>query len=137
MGNTYYVSLRDARLGSDKNTAPGKEVGVARIYDMRLESGSYNLTNGAVNQWDLGLYDVQTTTEIALNTAATLTVPTRVTGQSSGASAFLRSAVSAGTAMTCYEVSGTFINNESLRFDTDKEINRIAVAVTSYSLNDV
>ena len=104
---------------------------------MNLESGSYSLTNGAVNKWDLALYDVQTTTEIALNTAATLTVPTRVTGQSSGASAFLRSAVSAGTAMTCYEVSGTFINNESLRFDTDKEINRIAVAVTSYSLNDV
>jgi len=137
VGNTYYVSLRDERLGSDKNTLPGKEVGVARIYDMRLESGSYNLTNGAVNQWDLGLYDVQTTTEIALNTATTLTVPTRVTGQNSGASAFLRSAVSAGTAMTCYEVQGTFINNESLRFDTDKEINRIAVAVTSYSLNDV
>ena len=137
VGNTYYLSLRDARLGSDKNTAPGKEVGVARIYDMRLESGSYSLTNGAVNQWDVSLYDVQNTTEIALNTAATLTVPTRVTGQNSGATAFLRSAVSAGTAMTCYEVQGTFINNESLRFDTDKEINRIAVAVTEYSLNDV
>ena len=41
-----------------------------------------------MNRWDLALYDVQTTTEIALNTAATLTVPTFVTGQSSGATCF-------------------------------------------------
>ena len=36
VGNTYYLSLRDARLGSDRNTSPGKEVGVARIYDLSL-----------------------------------------------------------------------------------------------------
>ena len=60
VGNTYYVSLRDARLGSDKNTVPGKEVGVARIYDMRLESGSYSLTNDQESHcfkiWTLSKY---------------------------------------------------------------------------------
>ena len=101
---------------------------------MRLESGSYSLSNDRENRWDLALYDVQTTTEIALNEAATHTVPTFVTGQNSGATAFIKDAVSAGTAMTCYEVQGTFITNESLSFDTDTSINRIAVAVTAYGL---
>ena len=42
IGNTYYVSLRDQRVGTNSWTAPGNEIGVARVYDYRLESGSYN-----------------------------------------------------------------------------------------------
>ena len=64
LGNTYFVSLRDQRVGSvqDPVTHPGKEVGVARVYDFRLESGSYDTSNANLNQWNLCLYDVQTTT---------------------------------------------------------------------------
>ena len=142
IGNTYYLSLRDTRKqGSSAtrgNNLVGKEIGVARIYDFRLESGAYETTStAAANVWAACLYDVQTTTELALNTPTTLTVPTFVTGQSSGATAFLKDAVTAGTALTCYEVTGEFINNESLSFDTDQSINRIAVAVTAHTLQDV
>ena len=138
IGNTYFLSLRDTRKSSDGNGLVGKEIGVARIYDFRLESGSYEaLSEGSANVWAACLYDVQTTTEIALNTPTTLTVPTFVTGQSSGATGFLKDAVSAGTALTCYEVTGDFINNESLSFDTDQNINRIAVAITAHSITDV
>ena len=138
IGNTYYLSLRDTRKSDDGNELVGNEIGLARIYDFRLEGGSYkSTTNGAANEWAACLYDVQTTTEIALNTPTTLTVPTFVTGQSSGATAFLKDAVTAGTALTCYEVTGDFINNESLSFDTDQNINRIAVAVTAHTLSDV
>ena len=37
-----------------------------------LESGSYDSNNGNLNQWDLAMFDVQTTTEIALNQSHTL-----------------------------------------------------------------
>ena len=136
IGNTYTVSLRNNRLGSDRNTLVGKEVGVARVYDFRLESGSYDTVNDKVNRWDLALYDVQTTTELVVNDSVTLSVPTYVTGNNSGATAFLKDAVSAGTALTCYEVTGTFINNETLTFDSITE-GRIAIAVTAHDLNDV
>ena len=32
------------------------EIGVARVYDFALESGSYTVANSAVNQWDIAHY---------------------------------------------------------------------------------
>ena len=65
------ISLRDERVGSDKQPryptgdggtttpvgATGKEIGIARIYDSALESGSYNSV-GVQNQWDMSLWDL-------------------------------------------------------------------------------
>ena len=93
VGNTYYVSLRDQRVGNSSETLPGNEIGVARVYDFRLESGSYNNSNKNENQWNLALYDVQSTTDIALNQAHTLSIPTFVKGKNSGATGFLRPSV--------------------------------------------
>ena len=70
LGNTYFVSLRDQRVGSNQETLPGNEVGVARVYDFRLESGSYNTSDGNLNEWNLALYDVQTNVEISINQAS-------------------------------------------------------------------
>ena len=68
IGNTYVVSLRDERIGVTSDTsAPGTEIGVARVYDYRLESGSYDASNSTLNEWDLALYDVQTITKLSLN----------------------------------------------------------------------
>jgi len=67
IGNTYVLSLRDSRVGTASTIAAGKEIGVARVYDFRLESGSYDTTNSDLNQWNISLYDVQTTTEVTLN----------------------------------------------------------------------
>ena len=135
IGNTYILSLRDQRVGTSQITAPGKEIGVARVYDFRLESGSYNFAN-QINEWNISLYDVQTFTEITLNEPITLLVPTFVEGANSGASGFIRSAVSAGTALTIYDTQGTFLKNESFIFD-GIESGRVAVAVTSHSISDV
>ena len=136
VGNTYVVSLRDQRVGVNSETAPGKEIGLARVYDFRLESGTYSATNANTNQWDLALYDVQTTTEVALNQAHTLTVPTFVKGNSSGATGFIRYPVSAGTAVTVYDSKGTFIVNEKLSFN-GLENGRIAIAVTENKISNV
>ena len=39
VGNTYVVTLRSKRVGSDQKQANGGEIGVARVYDYALESG--------------------------------------------------------------------------------------------------
>jgi hypothetical protein len=136
IGNTYILSLRDERVGTSNAVAPGKEIGVARVYDFRLESGSYNFTNQSINEWSISLYDVQTFTEITLNEPITLLVPTFVEGANSGAHGFIRSAVSAGTALTIYDTQGTFLRNESFIFDGLPD-GRVATAVSSYSISDV
>jgi len=136
IGNTYVLSLRSERVGIISTTAPGKEIGVARVYDFKLESGSYNSTNLNLNQWNISLYDIQTTTEVTLNEATTLTIPTFVKGNSSGATAFLKDAVSNSKSLVLYEKSGDFIPNESFSFNGISN-GRVAVAVTSYGISDI
>lgn len=146
IGNTYTVSLRDSRVGSTRNAprkvglgqtfAPGKEIGVARVYDFRLESGSYDSEIPNLNRWNISLYDIQTTTEISLNEPITLTAPVFIKGKNSGATAFLKDSVSVGTALTVYEKSGDFILNESFYFD-GVEDGRVAVAITNYGISDI
>jgi len=135
IGNTYVLSLRNERRASGIATV-GKEIGVARVYDCRLESGSYSATNENTNQWNVSLYDVQTFTDITLNQSISLTVPTYIKGKNSGATGFLRYDVSSGVAVTVYDTLGEFIPNESLIFDGIGN-GRIALAVTTYSLSDV
>jgi len=136
LGNTYYVSLRDTRVGTSQTTSPGKEIGVARVYDFKLESGSYNSTNSNLNEWSVALYDIQTTTEITLNETISLAVPCRIKGNSSGATAFLKDDVTNSKAIVVYGKRGDFIVNESFSFDGIVD-GRVGVAITSYDISDV
>ena len=83
VGNTYIVSLRDTRTGTQSAanimSAPGEEIGLARVYDFALESGAYNTSTPTENEWDISLYDIQTFTKITLNANHTLSTPTSVT----------------------------------------------------------
>ena len=133
IGNTYVVSLRDQRCGSDQEVASGTEIGLARVYDFRLESGSYSTDNANTNEWGLSLFDVQPFTLLTLNQAHTLSVPTFVKGSNSGATAFLRDSVTNPTALTLYERNGSFIENEPLIFNGNQD-GRIAIAITEKSI---
>jgi len=136
LSTTYTLSLRDSRVGTSQTSEVGKEIGVARVYDFALESGSYNASNQNLNQWDISLYDVQTYTEISLNQPITLTAPTHIKGKSSGAVGFLRYDASNSGILTAYNTKGKFSIGEKLIFD-GIENNRISLAVTSFSTNDV
>ena len=136
IGNTYVLSLRDQRVGTSPTSAPGKEIGVARVYDFRLESGSYSLDNQDINEWNVSLYDIQTITEITLNEPITLSVPTFVQGKNSGASGFIKDAVVANNLITLYDTKGNFSKNESFIFD-GIESGYVATAITSYGISDV
>jgi hypothetical protein len=136
LGNTFTLSLRDERVGVNTITAPGKEIGLARVYDFKLESGSYNASNSNLNEWHVSLFDIQSFTNITLNVPITLTTPTFVKGNSSGATAFLKNSVASGKSLTLYDVKGSFLPNESFSFDGIQS-GFIGVAVTSYGIGDV
>ena len=131
------LSLRNKRVGSNALVAAGKEVGIARVYDFALESGAYNLNNSNINQWDLSLFDVQTYTDISVNEAVTLNTSTHIKGESSGAEGFLKYNVSAGTALTAYNVNGNFHKGERLLFNGVIDDSRFVTSDTNYSLSDV
>ena len=134
--STYVVSLRDSRVGTNQYSASGKEIGVARVYDFALESGSYDSVLPNTNQWEISLYDIQTYTEISLNEPITLTTPTFIKGKASGAKGFLRYDVNNSGIITAYNTSGTFAKGEKFIFD-GIENNRVATAITSYGTGDV
>ena len=136
IGNTYILSLRDQRGSADQTTVPGSEIGLARVYDYSLETGSYNAVS-RLNQWDISLYDVQTVTKVSLNQPiASLPTPTFVEGANSGATAFLKDTVTNSAALNLYEREGDFIENEALIFNGIQN-GRVAVAVTAYTISDV
>jgi len=136
LGNTFVLSLRDQRVGSSSTTAAGSEIGLARVYDFKLESGSYNSSNKNLNEWHVSLFDIQPFTKLHLNHATTLTFPTHVKGNNSGASGFLRSNVTSGKSVILYDVKGKFIPNESLSFN-GIDSGLIGVAVTAHGISDI
>ena len=133
------LSLRDQRVGSSATTAPGAEIGLARVYDFVLESGSYNTSTPQVNQWDLSLFDLQTYTDIDINISITLNASNSVhiEGEQSGASAFLRHDVNAGTALTTYSKQGEFVFGERLKFNGVLDNSRFITDIKNRTISDV
>ncbi len=136
ISTSYALSLRDRRVGSNQTSAAGKEIGLARVYDFALESGSYNTSTPNANEWDIALYDIQTYTEISLNEPITLTTPTYIKGKSSGATGFLRYNASNSGIITAYNTKGSFLVGEKFIFD-GIENTRVSTALTAYSTNEV
>jgi hypothetical protein len=140
IGTNYTLSLRDSRVGGSQLAAPGKEIGLARVYDFALESGSYTTANPNSNEWDISLFDVQSYTELTLNQSldndVQYNVPCQIAGKSSGATGFLRYDSRNSGIVTAYDIRGTFATGEKLIFN-GIENTRVSTAVTAYSLNDV
>ena len=101
-----------------------------------LSQGAYNTSTPTANEWDISLYDIQTFTKITLNANHTLSTPTFIKGKYSGATGFLRSAVSDSTSLQVYETNGEFVPNEPLIFN-GIENSRVSVAVTDFGIRDV
>jgi len=137
LGSPFIVSLRDSRVGIASSALPGKEIGLARVYDYALESGSYNTSNLNLNQWDIALFDVETYTEIVLNQNVTLTTPVHIKGKSSGATGYLRFDVNNTGILTAYGVKGSFAANEKFIFNGVETTSRVSTAITEYSIQNV
>ena len=132
---TNTLSLRTQRVGSDKYAAAGDEIGKARIYDFALESGSYDVANSNINQWDLSLFDIEFKNEITLNLSATLAKSTFIEGKNSGANGYIHTTAT-GIAHTLFNVRGEFQIGEAVTLNGDDDQQRFLVATRQYSLSD-
>ncbi len=137
IATSYTLSLRNSRIGSDQKTASGKEIGLARVYDFALESGSYSTAYPDINEWDISLYDIQTYTEIFLNEPISLSNSVHIKGKSSGAVGFLRFDASNSGIITAYNTKGNFIVGEKIIFNGTESISRVSTAITDYYPNDI
>ena len=136
LGTTSIVSLRDQRVGVNSATAAGTEIGKARVYNFSPESVNLQGTQQESNEWDLRLFDIQTHTTLGLSTGITLTVPTRITGQSSGAEAFLVSAATDADSITVYCNGGSFVKDESIKVNGNVT-GHVVETIRDFGLNDV
>ena len=127
-GTTATVSLRTERVATD-GTAPGIEIGNAKVYDYKLFASAYA---DDTTRYEAYLYDVQTFTNITVNTAQTLTTPVHVKGARSGASGFLKNNVTSSLSLDLTDTSGTFIVDEPLLLNGIQE-NVTVTSVREYS----
>ena len=133
------ISLRDRRVGSNAGIATGTEIGVARCYDFVLEQGGYDFDNSDRNIWDLSLFDIQTYSTFTLNESITLSTPTYIKGNSTGATGYLKNSVANSNIITVYQINGEFSEKESITFDDSDEnkTSRYIVNIKNYTLSDV
>tara|TARA_E500000318_G_scaffold99048_1_gene100848 strand:+ start:20532 stop:28175 length:7644 start_codon:yes stop_codon:yes gene_type:complete len=131
------ISLRDQRVGADPLVAPGNEIGRARIYDFVLESGSYDSALPNSNKWDFSLYDIVTDTNLNVNEAVSLPIPTFVKGDSSGATGYLKSEVVVGTSLTVTQTTGNFFPGENLKFNGVLDNSRFVNSIREFNVSDI
>jgi len=136
LGTTSFVSLRDQRIGGVSDAASGSEIGKAKVYNFSAESVNLSWDKQDANQWDLRLFDIQTYTKIGISTNITISLPARITGDSSGAEGYLTSAVANGDELTVYCNSGNFVKDESFKVN-GIDVGPIVKTVRDYGLNDV
>ena len=136
LGTTSFVSLRSERIGGTTTTAAGIEIGRAKVYNFSAESINLNWDQQDANQWDLRLFDIQTFSTLGISTNIDISLPARITGDSSGAEAFLVTAVSQGDSLTVYGNTGNFVKDESFKVNGE-DVGPVIKTVRDYGLNDV
>ena len=140
LSTSYTLSLRDSRVGLNSVTSSGNEIGISRVYDFSLESGSYDTVYPNINEWDISLYDIQLYTNITLNKSLDsdilYNIPCQVKGRSSGASGYLKDDARNSSEIVIYNTKGNFIVGEKLIFN-GIENTRVSVAVTQHTIDEV
>ena len=133
MGVNHVVSLRNQRTGSSHAAAAGTEIGVARVYDYKLESAGYS---GVTSVYELFLWDIQTFTTLTVNSGLTAVDGSLIEGQRSGARGHLKVAASGATSLTLTSTSGNFIVDEPIIVNGVNDTKSIT-SVTEFSIDDV
>lgn len=132
IGRTELVELRDSRIGINSSIGYGNTIGLARVYDYVPESSYENNTSRML----IRLFDIETYTNVGLNTTVTLTTPCRIKGKSSNATGFIKNSVTNSTTLTLYSVSGQFLDNERIEIN-GVDSNKLITSIRDYSLEDV
>ena len=132
------ISLCNRRKTTVNATSTvGDVIGDAKVYAFENSDAAYS---DATTKFDLYLFDVQTFTNLTLNTAVSSTeLPDTafVEGLSSGASGFARSAGGNSANITLRDTSGTFIVGEQIRINGLTTVARSVKTVTAHRLEDI
>jgi hypothetical protein len=129
IGTTATVSLISRRKGNS-----GSEIGLARLYDFKAQSGSFV---NASTQYEIRLFDVKTFTDIKVGTAITsLSATDRIQGTRSGATGYVVSAITNSTNFSLVDVSGKFLKNESITINGIAD-GRLITKVDTFGFDDV
>ena len=135
LGTDTVVSLMDSRIGTASSVSIGTTIGVARIYDLIPETEYVDDTS----RFELRLFDIETYTQIGVSTsfATNLTTPTHIQGKRSRATGYLKDTLTAGsTLMNLYNVSGSFLENESIIVNGIED-GRLINFVKDYNISDI
>jgi hypothetical protein len=131
IGATIPVSLIDSRLGSSKTVAVGTTIGYARIYDFIPETQYIDNTS----RMEVRLFDIDMFVKLTLTSNITLSSSSRIEGQISKATGFLKESITSSNTLTLYSVSGTFMDNEPIIIN-GVDSNRFVSKATKYEFFD-
>ena len=130
IGTTATVALMSRRRGESGSS----EIGLARLYDFKAQSGSFV---NASTQYEIRLFDVKTFTDIKVGIAITsLLSSDRIQGARSGATGYVRTAITNATDFSLVDVSGKFIKNESILINGISN-GRTITKVDTFGFDDV
>jgi hypothetical protein len=111
-------------------------VGKARVYSFNLSDDTYR---NQASVWELSLFDIQTYTELTLNTALNSTqcpATSYIKGVSSGAYGYVITDASSSTILLT-QVSGTFLSGEQISINESTNVVRSVAKVKQYTFEDV
>lgn len=115
--NAYQtVELRDTATASP-GTAAGSIIGYARVASVEYSSDIDNTFGTSDDRYKMNIFDVQMITVLELDSAATISAGSIVTGRSSGATGLVVDAETADTHIQLYHVSGNFEEDEMVHVD--------------------
>ena len=129
------VTLHDQRKNST-TSGTGIGIGTARVYSCGLRNSAYS---DAASEWDLYLYDIQTYTQLTLNSglsASQCPATSYIKGKSSGASGYVN-LDAAGTSITLSETSGKFIVGEQILINGLEENSRTIGIISAFGAEDI
>ncbi len=110
----------------------GEQIGVSRVYDFKLKNSPHV---NATTQYEISLYDIQTYTILTLNSSLSQTLPAFIKGKNSGASGYLVDAINESSTMKLYQVSGSFVKEETI--EINENIERTIINIRDYNFSDV
>jgi len=135
LNNDYEIKLFGDRKSSNISGA-GTTIGKARAYSFSLSDSPYENQS---SRWNLYVYDLQTYTTLTLNTNSSTEIvkSSFVKGLSSGASGYVAENPNGGNIIQLYQTSGSFIKNEQIIFNNNKNLIRSVEKIKIYNPKDI
>ena len=131
--NNKRLQLRNQRIGSAHGTGTGTMIGNARLYDYKLDSGSYE---GVTTEYELFLWDIDMFTVVGLNGNLTAGDGSLIEGQRSGARGFLNVDASGTNSISLNTVSGKFVVDEPIQVNGVPN-NLTITSIVKHALRDI